>query len=255
MGPRTTAAALLLAVAIAGAARADRPPSLAHAIGLYQDFQDARAVRAFRAILAGTPTRAVAAKAHLYLGLIAVNQLDAERAIREFKQALVNDPTVEVGPGTSPKARLTFEEARHELEGQLAVSGEGVNHPEAPKTPTSIPTPTQGTTRTTIATPTAAVAAPEPEEEAAPQKSTRWHSPPLALVIGGVGLAAGVLAIYGGVQVANYNSLVSSANASPGSLSYPQTLGPQSTAQGWAPWVIPLAVLGVLGVAGGCFAW
>src|ERR1700677_4948112 len=74
MGPRTAAAALLLGVAIAGAARADQAPAVTHAIALYQSFEDAKAARAFRAILAAAPSRAVAAKAHLYLGLIAVNQ-------------------------------------------------------------------------------------------------------------------------------------------------------------------------------------
>jgi hypothetical protein len=253
MGPRTAAAALLLGVAIAGAARADQAPAVTHAIALYQSFEDAKAARAFRAILAAAPSRAVAAKAHLYLGLIAVNQLDAERAIREFTLALKSDPTVDVGPGSSPKARLTFEEARHELEGQLAVAAPTPT-PTATLNPPSTPTATGTTTTTATLIPAATTTEPEPAVAAA-EPSTRWHSHALALVFGGVGLVSGVLAIYGGVQVLNFNSQVSSANATPGSVTYPQTLGPQSSAQGWAPWVIPLAVLGVLGVAGGCFTW
>jgi cell division septation protein DedD len=259
---RTAAAASFLALTLAGTAQAGRPPALARAIRLYESFEDVESARAFRAILASSPTRAVAAQAHLYLGLIAVNHLDAERAIREFKQGLVNDPTLDVGPDVSPKARLTFDEARHELERQLSLPTRGTDAvvaAPAPTTPTVTPTvtpaaPPPGPSSRTISAATVEPAS-EPSEQAASPPTSRWHSPALALVLGGVGLVAGALAIYGGVQVANYNSFVSSANGAPGSVSYPQTLGPMSAAQGWAPWVIPLAVLGVLGVAGGCFTW
>jgi hypothetical protein len=259
-------------VAIAAAARAGPPPTLSHAIALYESFEDVKATRVFRAILEGQPSRAVAAQAHLYLGLIAVNQLDVERAIREFKLGLTDDPTLDVGRGTSPKARLTFQEARRELERQLSqtpnASGAALASPPMVLAPTS-PSQESGsearpsasenrTVEVESAAPAAVAPAPESEEQDLKlhtAEAPRWHSPALALLFGGVGLASGVLAIYGGVEVVNYNSLVSSANGKPGSVSYPQTLGPQSAAQGWAPWVIPLAVLGVLGVTGGIFTW
>src|SRR5450631_1727230 len=102
-------AALLIAWSVAAPPSA--LPSIDHAIQLFDNFDDAGAAAAFREILAANPPTRIAAKAHLYLGLLAFNGHDPDLAQQEFQKAVHADSSVELPEG-SPKARIALEEAR-----------------------------------------------------------------------------------------------------------------------------------------------
>ncbi|HUB07446.1 MAG TPA: hypothetical protein VMB50_10605 [Myxococcales bacterium] len=91
------------------------PPSLAHAIAAFNNFQDDEAAVELERIVRFNPTSEDAAKAHLYLGLIALNALDSKRARKEFEAALAIEPTLEVPYEASPKARVVFDQAQKEF--------------------------------------------------------------------------------------------------------------------------------------------
>ena len=169
----------------APAAAQDSRRSLGQAILLFENFEDAKAEAIFRALLRHAPSRAVAGKAHLYLGLIAMNELDSDRAMEEFKAALLVEPALDFVRGGSPKARLAFEEARHALEGQLRSS-----EPETP------PRPALAAPPATVA-PEAAVSPPV-QTQAAVAVPRSSHA--LAIALGAVGLVAAGVGIYGGIR-------------------------------------------------------
>lgn len=219
----------------APAAAHDSRQSLGQAILLFENFEDAKAEAIFRALLRHSPSRAMAGKAHLYLGLIAMNQLDSDRAMEEFKAALLVEPALDFVRGGSPKARLAFEEARHALEGQLRSS-----EPETPARPAAAPP----------AAPEAAVSSPAPPPAGA-AKPRSSHA--LAITLGAVGVVAAGLGIYGGVDVLDYNSQVSSTHG--GTLFTPQLQSAQSQAGFWAVAWIPFAVAGALGLGAGVLTW
>ncbi len=107
-------ASLSLLLFAAAAARADSP-ALAHAIHAFNDFQDAQATAELERLILAQPDGREAARAHLYLGLIAVNALDSARARAEFRAALAIEPTLEPPYEASPKARVVFEQAQKEF--------------------------------------------------------------------------------------------------------------------------------------------
>ncbi|HUB06165.1 MAG TPA: hypothetical protein VMB50_04150 [Myxococcales bacterium] len=223
--------AAVLAALILGQAAAK--PSLGRAVAYFNDFDDAHCQAELTALLRHPQPRLVAAKAHLYLALIAMNRADPDGALAEFKKALLIDPAIDVGLEASPKARLAFQEARHELEGQLAGSDVGVAR--------NPPGPTEGA-------PAAAVS------EAAPSpRHGRSHA--LGITLVSIGAAAAAVAIYGGVALLQYDSYVNGVNAKPGQTAYGAGTPSASTANGWAIAWIPLAVAGALGIAGGVIAW
>lgn len=121
MQPRgLSAAVLLLCGSVSAAPRAwarEAPEAqLSQAIALFNDFEDARAEAVLGELLKRGPAPDQAAKAHVYLGLIALNALKTDKARTEFRRALDSDPTTEIPFDASPKARLTFEQVRKEVE-------------------------------------------------------------------------------------------------------------------------------------------
>jgi hypothetical protein len=89
---------------------------LERAVKLFNDFEDPKAALILNEILKRQPSPDQAAKALVYLGLIALNALKTDRARAEFKEALAIDATTELPFDAAPKARLAFDQARRELE-------------------------------------------------------------------------------------------------------------------------------------------
>jgi hypothetical protein len=125
--PRIATVLILLA---SGPARAAPAPSLDEAVGWYQAMDDARAADAFARILAAAPPGEVAAKAHLYLGLIAFNAFHPDQARAEFEKAILANPAIDLPPTVSPKARIAFAEARRNVTRELEA-------PEPARKPTA----------------------------------------------------------------------------------------------------------------------
>jgi hypothetical protein len=101
-----------LAALILAAAGAD----LERGIQLFNNFEDAKAEAVLRAFAATSPPPSAEqlGKAHLYLGLIAFQALDSDKARAEFAFAVRVAPAIEVPYGVSPKARLLFEQVQRE---------------------------------------------------------------------------------------------------------------------------------------------
>jgi len=234
MPSRPGAALVLLVLAAflgaAPAARAGEAEALDRAIARYENLDDEGATAALRRVLAAHPTRGVEAKAHLYLGLIAFNANSPDLAASEFKQALLANPAIELPRLSSPKALLLLSEVRGELEREAA--------------------------RDALAPPPAAAPEASPGASAAPAAATSAEAPApaprhpraAAIALGVAGLLATAAAVYGGVQVLDWQSLVSRANASPRTVAGSQLVSSHGAAQFWADAWIPFAVAG-----GGCF--
>ncbi len=99
----------------AAAARPSVQAALQDAIRRFESFDDKGAAAELRALLRRSPPAAVAAKAHIYLGLIALNATDLENAKAEFEKAVRTDVLLDLPPGLSPKAQILFAEARRGL--------------------------------------------------------------------------------------------------------------------------------------------
>ncbi len=115
MGAVVLAGALL--VSARGAAGGAPPEvALSRAVRLYGDLQGEEAAALLRRLLRRQAPPGVCARAHLYLGLIALNfQADSDGAKAEFGKAMAADPLVELPVGVGPKARIVFEQARREV--------------------------------------------------------------------------------------------------------------------------------------------
>ncbi len=231
---------LLLRLAPSQAAPPNPNKQLAQAIALFESFHDAEAATLFREVLRHSPPRLVAGKAHLYLGLNAINRLDTDRAIEEFKAALMIEPTLDFIRGASPKGRLAFEEARHALEGQL-------RRPEAEAAAAAPPPATHPSSDTEGALD------PYAEEKAAPPTPGRSHA--LAIALGAVGIVAAGVGIYGGVDVLEYDNAVSGTRGFKTTPFTQQLQSSQSQASFWAVAWIPFVVAGALGLGAGAFTW
>ncbi len=110
-----------LVVLLLGSAPApSRPPSteLADAIRLYQELKFERAAAKLENLLRGSVKTVEAARAHLYLGLIAAEKIDIDRARSEFRQALLLNPTTELPPLSSAKIQVVFDQVRRDIERQ-----------------------------------------------------------------------------------------------------------------------------------------
>ncbi|HUB10077.1 MAG TPA: hypothetical protein VMB50_23945 [Myxococcales bacterium] len=105
---------LLLAAPPTGP-NAFREAELAQAVQAIDSFQDGRAEALLKDVLKRKPAPLQAARAHVYLGLIALNELDTETAKARFRQAILDSVVVELPPSAPPKARLLFREVRDEL--------------------------------------------------------------------------------------------------------------------------------------------
>ncbi|MHB1843829.1 MAG: hypothetical protein ACYCWW_03210 [Deltaproteobacteria bacterium] len=184
-------------------------PSLRAAIGLFDDFQDEKAAAVLRRLLQEAPTGPDAPREHVYLGLIALNALDARVAKREFIAALSLDPTVDLPFGAPPKARLAFSEASRELSSEpvppeaqrsapaLAVTG------QRSIAPSRGPAIVVGVGALAAVTAGAVLGAISTQERATAQSDPIWGSARQeGQTAGGEGLAADVLFGAAGVAAA-----------------------------------------------------
>jgi tetratricopeptide (TPR) repeat protein len=234
---RALAWALSAAILSAGAsARGDpadlTPPDsdfeLARAIALFENFDDEGATAVLKPILAQQPPNRVAAKVHLYLGLIALNALRTDEARAELKQALVIDPTLELPPVASPKTKTVFGQVRQQVEAEAEA----------------VPNKHSGPA------PSTAVSTDKPPPEVEPGHS-HWGS----WTLGGIAVVAGAAAIYGGVEVVAYNSLIAAATTSPRSYTSSQIASARSIAEVASPGWIVAAGVGAACLTAAFFTW
>jgi tetratricopeptide (TPR) repeat protein len=237
MGPSTFALTLFFVATTATPAS-----TLQAGIKAYKRLDDDKAIAAFQEVLASNPPSELAARAHLYLGLIAFNAIHPDEAREEFKKALEANSAIEVPKGTSPKAQLAFAEARRALTRELATPDV-----PAPTAPQANPTPiSQQPPPDPVVGPPLVVAEP-------PATSSSSHI--LAFTLGGVAVACAVVAIVGGIQVANYNSLAAQANKDPGSVPGSSLVSSQGSANFWRIGWIAFAVAGAGSATAGVLTW
>ncbi len=226
-----------LLVALSGspnpaAARQTAQRDLQEAIGLFEAFEDERAATLFQALLTRSPPGQIASKAHLYLGLIAFNRFDPDEAKSEFRRALEANPANDLPPEASPKARMAFAETRRDFLAEL----EKGTHPSSTPRAAEIPA--------------AATTVPAEVEQPAPS-----HSHAAAYVLGAVTLVLAGLAVYGGVEVLNYNSTVSAANVAPAGSRATYSADAHGPAAFWAVGWPVAAGLGAAGAVGTVLTW
>jgi len=166
--------------------------ALQEAVKLFQNFEDPQAAVLLRALLNRSPPKSVAARAHIYLGLIALNAADADGAQAEFEKAVRTDVVIDLPPGQSPKAQILFAEARREVASTPLPA------------PVAAPRPGEG-------------AASMPTAVTAPEEAAPSHLP--AYVVGGIGVAAlaaggifGYLQLQAGDDARNDATLAASLN-------------------------------------------
>jgi hypothetical protein len=200
------------------------------ALRFYESFQDEKTFNALRALLARHPPASIASKAHVYLGLVLFNGNRSEEARQEFRRAMLADPAVELPFGASPKSRLAFGEARRDLAREVESSQ--LTAPE--KTPGAAPAAATNRSGPGVSSET-------------PSGRSHW----LTWTVGGLGVVAGAVAVYGGVEVLTYNSLVT--NARSGSPSASQVDG--TNASFWRVGWIVAAAVGAASLTSAVLVW
>ncbi len=217
------------------------PPSpqvaLHEAIRLFESFKDDKAAAALQALLKQSPPDSIAAKAHVYLALIALNAADAEGAKAEFATALRTDVLVDLPPGQSPKARLAFGQVRS----SLVAQGEAATTPPPPQPPTQ-PAPAAATAPNGATTVELETAGP-----------SRSHL--AAYILGGATLVLTGVAIYGGVEVLNFNSTVNAGNSAAAGTKPTYSNDARGPASFWAVGWPVAAGLAAAGVVGTVLTW
>jgi hypothetical protein len=221
---------VVLSVAAAPAA-GTAAQHFARGVAFFRAFDDAHAQTEFDAVLSADPPGEMSARARVYLGLIAFNAIRPDPAQQQFEAALLENPAVELPADASPKARMSFDEARQRVARRMAARQ--VQPGEAPE---ALVVPGwQGKPA-----PAEAVDAPPPS-----------HSHALSITLGAIGLVAVGVGVYGAVEVSQYNSLVNQAP-----LGNVQSNQLTSLSAGfWAVAWIPFAVLGVAGITAAGFTW
>jgi hypothetical protein len=223
----TLAPLLQVVVALSGAApQSSAQAALDDAVQFFESFEDERAAMKFRALLARAPPGEIAAKVHLYLGIIAFDDMKPDVARTEFRRALEANPAVELPPKTSPKTRLAFGGVRHALELEMDPGTRGSKPAAAPA---------------------AAISAPVLVIEAEPPS----HSHTAAYILGGATLVLTGLAIYGGGQVIGYNGMIET----PPQYTLNQIQSAQGSASFWAVGWIVAAGLAAAGLTGAILTW
>jgi hypothetical protein len=216
--------------------------ALRDAIHLFESFKDDKAAAALRALLAHSPPASVAAKAHIYLALIALNAANSEGARTEFASALQADFLVDLPPGQSPKARLAFGQVRSAL---MAQDEAGPTSPKSPK-------PADNTAlMPAFDTVPPAATAPAAEVE----RTSPSHSHVASYVLGAATLVLAGVAIYGGVEVLDFNSTVNAGNSAAAGSKPTYSNDARGTASFWAIGWPVAAGLAAAGVVGTVLAW
>jgi tetratricopeptide (TPR) repeat protein len=176
--------ASLLVLVVASAAP-DSSAALAHAVELFNNLQSDQAGAEFHKLLHRHPKTSDAARAHLYLGILAFNALDIDAARDEFRQALLLNPAIELPFNSSPKVMVTLTQVRNSLgqEGASAPSapsGEAAAQPDATGPPSILLVPAP------LVVPEAVQTATAPSR---PVPASFW----VTLGIGGAAAIAGVV--------------------------------------------------------------
>lgn len=187
-------------------------------VAFFRAFDDGHAQTEFDAVLALDPPGELAARARVYLGLISFNAIRPDPAQAQFEAALLENPAVELPADASPKARMSFDEARQRVMRRMAA---GQSKPGS--------------------VPPAAV-------EVVPQTS---HSHALSITLGAIGLVAVGVGVYGAAEVAQYNSLISQAPHGNVQSSQLTSL----SAGFWAVAWIPFVAVGAGGLTAAGFTW
>ncbi len=107
--------AALLAVLCSASAAHAASPDIRAGIEAFRNFDDTAASGIFHGLLRSRPQPADASRAHMYLGLIAMNEAKPWEAKDEFLQALRIDATLELPLDSSPKARVVFGQAQQQI--------------------------------------------------------------------------------------------------------------------------------------------
>lgn len=212
-------AALLIAASFVPASSSPSSTPVAQleeAVRSFNNFDDAKAAEQLRMVLAYLPSPDVAAKAHLYLGLIAFNAHELERAQKEFQLAVRLNSSIELREG-SPKARIALEEARaavlKELGEQRRLFTEDVRPVETPRT----------------------------------------HL--LALTLGGVALVTAAVAVAGAFEMVSYTSTMNQVANGTLTETADVGIAQQSNAQAWEVATIVCAIVAAAGVTGTVLTW
>jgi hypothetical protein len=112
---------------------------LARAVQMYEALDSEKARQLLLGLLANHPAEAEAARAHLYLGLIAIDGIQLDVARSELRKALTTDPTLELPFSASPKAHVVFGQVRQEINGAalsfLGVPAEQTSGPMTSSSP------------------------------------------------------------------------------------------------------------------------
>ncbi len=187
--------ALVLAPALARASA----PSLSHAEALYEIRDAEGAEHELRALLSHKlPTR-VAATAHLYLGMVALEaHSDPDAARAEFARALKLDPNSAMPLSATPEELQLFERSRDQL-----PYGRSPNELASPLPTESAPEPV-------------------PAGALAKAKAPAGHGP-WPWVLGGAAIAAAAVSVWGFVQVAADNSAAAQSRSQPVTLAQAQS--------------------------------
>jgi hypothetical protein len=192
-------------------------------VAYFRAFDDGHAQTEFDAVLALDPPGEMAARARVYLGLIAFNAIRPDPAQQQFEAALLENPAVELPADASPKARMSFDEARQRVARRMA-SGQSKPGTQPPES-----------------APPAAVEA----------TSSPSHSHALSITLGAIGLVAVGVGVYGAVEVAQYNSLIDQAPQGNVQSSQLTSL----SAGFWAVAWIPFVAVGAAGLTAAGFTW
>ncbi|MHB8418607.1 MAG: hypothetical protein ACYDCL_11055 [Myxococcales bacterium] len=240
-----TLATLVPLVALAASTPPQHSSLLDRAIAAFESFRDDEAAALLREVLAQQPPGAVAAKAHLYLGLIALNAIDPDLTRAEFKLSLEANPAIELPTQVSPKAWLAFEEVRRSMTSQLANRGRleipAQAQSQAPP-PANAPPPA----------PTTATS-PAPSSPTV-EKARGGRSHLSSYVLGGVTLLCAAAAIYGGVEVLSYQSMRAQSSAS-NPISYTRLAPAYDSARFWAYGWPAAAGLAAAGLTSAVLTW
>ncbi len=223
---------VVIALSLNQAPPASAQGQLDDAVQFFESFEDERAAMKFRALLARSPPGEIAAKAHMYLGIIAFDDMKPDVAKMEFRRALEANPAIDLPAKTSPKTRLAFGGVRHALE----VEMEGGLRPQPPR-------------------PAAAPAAATAEPVVLVEPETAPHSHTAAYILGGTTLVLTGLAIYGGVQVLDYNGMFATPGVTTPQYTLDQIQAAHGSAAFWAVGWIVAAGLAAAGVVGTALTW
>ncbi len=207
---------------------------LDRAVQLLGEFKDEEAAAVLRGLLSKHPPDELAAKAHVYLAITWMNVDDVKDAKHEMQLALSLNGLIELPKGVSPKARILFAQAQREAE-----QGQGLPPPvEHPKPAAVVARPPA----------TAPVLAPVPLVPAEPSAAMvdaygEKEKPPgsshtLGIVLGAVGVAVGIVAIVGAVEVAQFQSASSQVESNllseaPAGQTYQNLVSQQQSALTW----------------------